>query len=199
MVNVSQRWATNLISGSLSKTMALFGDKNKQTIEELENYYSNKEQKTGMAWAMAFLSLVLTVVVFSGIFFGGRAIYRAVTKDDSKDTSSIADNSASDNTATNPTPGESPAPAPSGDAATTPSLAPAPATSGVVSDQAASTNTPSTTAQSGRGGETPAASSAVAGAATGLPNTGSGPVLIVAPLATLVAGFFAARRKFIKG
>lgn len=183
--------------------MALFGDKNKQTIEELENYYSNREQKTGMAWVMAFLSLLLTVVVFSGLFFGGRAVYRALSDDGTSNTTVSDNNTASDTSmpgSTSPTPSSDSS---SGTANPTPSPAPAPNTSGVVSDQAASTTTPSSssqTAQSGQGGETPAArpSTAVAGSTTSLPNTGSGPVLIAAPLATLVFSFFVARRKFIK-
>lgn len=59
--------------------MALFGNENKKTIEELENYYSNKTQRTGMAWAMAFLSLLITVAVLGGLFFGGRWLYRSLT------------------------------------------------------------------------------------------------------------------------
>ena len=186
--------------------MALFGDKNKQTIEELENYYSNKEQKTGMAWVMAFLSLLLTAVVFGGLFFGGRAIYRALS-DDGTSKTTVTDNTPSDNNATNSTPGESTQP-PADNPSTTPSPAPAPSTSGTgtVTDQAASTNTPSnanTNNQTAQNSSSSSASSSssrsVAAASTALPNTGSGPVLIVAPFATLIAGFFAARRKFIKG
>lgn len=189
--------------------MALFGDKNKQTIEELENYYSNKEQKTGMAWVMAFLSLLLTVVILGGLFFGGRAVYRALSDDGTTETATNETSNTDGNTA-QPTPEAStPAPAPSSDstsASPTPAPAPAPTTSGVVSDQAASTNTPSST--TAQGGNNPApqgtstannqTSGAVAGRSTALPNTGSGPILITAPLIALFAGYFVARKKLLK-
>lgn len=71
--------------------MALFGDKNKKTIEELENYYANGSNRTGMAWLMAFLSLLITVVVLGGLFFGGRWAYRTLTDDDTDDLASSQD------------------------------------------------------------------------------------------------------------
>ncbi len=180
--------------------MALFGDKNKKTIEELESYYANREQKTGMAWVMAFLSLLLTVVILGGLFFGGRAVYRAVTDDGTTQTA-VNDEPVDDNTSTTPAPEptssgsttETPAPAP------TPAATPTPSTGGVVSDQAASTTTPSTstTARGGEGQNT-STNGTVAARSTGLPNTGSGTILISAPIVSLFVGYFVARRKLLR-
>lgn len=193
--------------------MALFGDKNKQTIEELENYYSNKEQKTGMAWVMAFLSLLLTATVLGGLFFGGRAIYRALSDDGTNETA-VTDTTSTDSNTAQPTPASDSPAAPSPAPTPPPSPAPASSGSGVVSDQAASTTTPSNSGNSGaqtaQGGEgstnasrgtnsnSSSSSATVAGRSTNLPNTGSGYILFTAPAIALISGYFLARKKTIQ-
>ena len=58
--------------------MALFKNREKRTIAQLEDYYASRHSNA-KAWAMAFLSLLITVAVLSAIFFGGRWLYRTLT------------------------------------------------------------------------------------------------------------------------
>ncbi len=44
---------------------------------EVQEYYdAERRQHMGVAWLIAFLSLVVTVIVATGLFFGGRWTYR---------------------------------------------------------------------------------------------------------------------------
>ena len=61
--------------------MALFNRRKDQTISDLEDYYANRNNRTGMAWLMAFLSLLVTIGIIGALFFGGRWVYRALTDD----------------------------------------------------------------------------------------------------------------------
>ncbi len=148
--------------------MALFGNQNKKSIEELENYYSGKQERTGMAWMMAFLSLILTITVLGGLFLGGRWAYRTFIDDTSND---IAISDVTDETTTGVPGSSSDAPA-----TTTP---PPPANGGVVSDNAARTESPSpqpspAPAPQPSPSPTPSATAGVQTPRTGdLPNTGS--------------------------
>ncbi len=46
---------------------------------ELQHYYeSEHRERVGLAWLIAFLSLVLTITVILGLFFGGRWAYRKI-------------------------------------------------------------------------------------------------------------------------
>lgn len=50
---------------------------------EVEEYYqSERRERVGVAWLLAFATLVTTLLVAVGLFFGGRALYRQFTKDD---------------------------------------------------------------------------------------------------------------------
>lgn len=65
----------------------LFKRNDRTTIAELEEYYANqKKRRTGTAWFMAFLSLLITVVVIVLLFLGGRWIYQTVTDDGLENT-----------------------------------------------------------------------------------------------------------------
>ncbi len=47
---------------------------------ELQHYYkSEHRERIGLAWLVAFMSLVVTVAVVFGAFYGGRWTYRKVT------------------------------------------------------------------------------------------------------------------------
>jgi cytoskeletal protein RodZ len=51
--------------------------------EEVKEYYeSGRKQQTGMAWLLAFGTLVVTVVLALLLFFGGRWIYQKITNND---------------------------------------------------------------------------------------------------------------------
>ena len=65
--------------------MALFKRKNKDNVlpEEVQQYYqAEKRQRTGVAWLLAFVTLLVTVLVAALLFFGGRWVYRAVFDND---------------------------------------------------------------------------------------------------------------------
>lgn len=65
----------------------LFKRNDETTIAELEDYYANqKKSRTGTAWLMALLSLLITVAVIVALFFGGRWLYRTLTSDSSDST-----------------------------------------------------------------------------------------------------------------
>jgi len=162
--------------------MAIFKRRKNQTVAELEEYYATKKARSGMAWIMALLSLLITVLVVSGLFFGGRWVYRALTDDSIEVTVSNTDmneqqtkESAGDNNQ-------------SGD-----NYFP-----NVVTDEAASTNTPSTP-NSPSTPSTPntngtSTSTAPTGVDNNLPNTGAGEILIVTPLVAMVVGYLISRK-----
>lgn len=191
--------------GSFISIMALFGNQNKKSIEELENYYSGKQQRSGMAWVMAFLSLVITIAVLGGLFFSGRWAYRTFIEDDTSsdivntDEPDIASVAGSNTEATDPA--AAPAPTP------TPTPTPSPSSGGTVSDEAASTSVPNnSSAATNSSNETSSStgSAAVSGASTNsttpLPNTGSSSeiLIVIAAIATLSGGYLGALRFQIK-
>lgn len=50
---------------------------------EVEEYYqAERRERVGIAWLLAFATLVTTLLLAVGIFFGGRALYRRFTRDD---------------------------------------------------------------------------------------------------------------------
>lgn len=64
----------------------LFKRDDKTTIAELEEYYANqKKRRSGMAWLMAALSLLITVAVIVVLFIGGRWAYQEFFVDDSRE------------------------------------------------------------------------------------------------------------------
>lgn len=188
----------------------LFGQKkDKTTIAELEEYYANQDQKktkTGKAWLMAFLSILITVAIIVGLFFGGRWLYRAIT-DNSSDTATTTEtntdggivvelpnfdgdvvgqgnpaNSGTNENATNTDSGNTSSNSPANTESTE--------SGGVVSDQAASTsvsnagNVAGTTNTTNIGGEAP------------IPNTGAGDFIIVIPFVTAIVGYYISRRHY---
>jgi len=76
--------------------MPLFKRKDKTTIAELEEYYANQNNnRNGKAWFMALLSLIITLAVLAGLFFGGRWLYRLVTDDGSVEVNTTGEQSGS--------------------------------------------------------------------------------------------------------
>jgi hypothetical protein len=157
--------------------MALFRrKKSEQTIAELENYYSsNRQTNTFRAWVMAFLSLLATIAVFSGVFLGGRWIYRTITDDsDSKTvtTGNVAEENPQEGSVESQV-----------DENTVGSESSSPTQEGTVTDQAASTSTPSTSR--------PATGSTI-------PNTGADSTMIALPVIALVSGYIVSRKYQLK-
>ncbi|MDZ7785906.1 MAG: hypothetical protein U5L95_02185 [Candidatus Saccharibacteria bacterium] len=70
--------------------MGLFNRK-KSTDNDINSYYtSERRQRVGMAWALGIATLILTVLLALGLFYGGRWTYRTVFDDDETTTSETA-------------------------------------------------------------------------------------------------------------
>ncbi|MBP6962734.1 hypothetical protein KBB49_04320 [Candidatus Saccharibacteria bacterium] len=159
--------------------MAIFKRRKNQTVAELEEYYASKKTRSGMAWVMAFTSLLLTILVVAGLFFGVRWVYRSLTDDNLEVTVTTVDVSGDqessdmniDESAENSNEPEPTENFPS-----------------VVSDEAASTTTPSTSSPVASAPSTPATGGG------NIPNTGAGEVLIVAPIIAMVVGYLISRK-----
>lgn len=79
--------------------------------EEIQEEYYNTQPKerAGVAWLLAFGTLIVTVVIAAGLFFAGRWVYRQVVDDPgSSDTTSVGTDNDADESAVNDTP-ETPA------------------------------------------------------------------------------------------
>lgn len=73
--------------------MALGSNNQDQTKvpEEIQDYYqTERRERAGVAWLLAFGTLIITVVVATGIFFAGRWAYRQVAGTDEPETTEIA-------------------------------------------------------------------------------------------------------------
>jgi cytoskeletal protein RodZ len=71
--------------------MALFNRNNRTNVPaEIQEYYqTERRERAGIAWLLAFGTIVVTIVLAAGIFFAGRWAYRKIAGTDSKkDTSS---------------------------------------------------------------------------------------------------------------
>jgi cytoskeletal protein RodZ len=166
-------------------------NKNKTTITELEEYYANQNQRktrTGAAWFMALLSLLITIAVIVVLFFAGRWIYRTITNNDTETPATTSDQSESStqlpnydgdinagnnegsgvaSDTNNDTAGTSSSTDNSGGQST-----------GTVSNQAASTT------------ESNADRIASTGPTTSeIPNTGSGDILLIVPIVAGLTGY----------
>lgn len=163
--------------------MALFNRRKNQTITELESYYAGKKNQNLKAWIMALLSLLVTVAVIAALFFGGRWIYRALT-DDSSDTNTT--NSDTTEQAENANNGGGSLTISNADESdsTTESSEEFPE---VVTDEAASTDVPSSS-------RAVASNSTSVAKGSDLPNTGSGDILVVVPMITFIGGYFISRK-----
>src|SRR5687768_699929 len=50
---------------------------------DIQNYYqTERTQRSGVAWLLALGTLLVTVGLVLGLFFGGRFIYRTITDND---------------------------------------------------------------------------------------------------------------------
>ncbi len=138
--------------------MAFFRRKNQETTEEVpaeiqEYYQAEKRERTGVAWLLALVTLVVTVLLAAALFFGGRWIYRNVfqnndeqnrptatqhdseNSDSSSSTNSSQTSDGSDDQPSSPEAPGSPAPESPGSPAPAPngSVAPAPSQPGSAS------------------------------------------------------------------
>jgi cytoskeletal protein RodZ len=59
----------------------------KKVPREVEEYYqSERRDRVGVAWLLAALTLVVTVIIVLGLFLGGRWVYRKVANKDDNNT-----------------------------------------------------------------------------------------------------------------
>lgn len=79
--------------------MALFRRKKADQASvpaELQNYYqAEKRERTGVAWLLAIGTLIITVLIILGLFFGGRWVYRKVHHSKTITTASVQKNGSS--------------------------------------------------------------------------------------------------------
>lgn len=148
--------------------MTIFRRRKNQTISELEDYYANRNNRTGMAWLMAFVSLLITVAVCAALFFGGRWVYRSLTNDENAEVSVATTTEKTEQSSSN----QNDVNGGSVEAG------------GVVSDEAVNTSVPSTERQTTQ--------------QTQIPDTGAGSSALIFATSAGVAGFVISRRRQIK-
>lgn len=161
----------------------LFKRNKKTTIAELEEYYANQNNRPLRAWAMAIFSLILTIAVLAGLFFGGKWLYNQITGDDTTTPVTIGTQEEGTNGALpgfvedEPTPtGESDETAVSNDEAVV--------SEGVVSDEAATTTRTDVVAT----GDT----------SEDIPNTGAGSSILLVAVVTTAIGYFISRKSQLR-
>lgn len=70
---------------------------------EVEEYYqSTHKDRRGMAWLLAFLTLIVTVLIAVVLFFAGRWAYRSITGDDNVSSSETEQSVQEDQATENP-------------------------------------------------------------------------------------------------
>lgn len=170
--------------------------------QEVQDYYeSGKRERRGMVWLLGIGTLLITLLLAAGIFFGGRWLYRMITGPDDQaqntaqtdqnqqeqskndQNSSNSDSSSNSNQQNqnnqnqgqNPQPQPTPAPTPSPQPTPAPAPTPQPTpTPAPAPKTVPSTPTPSTT-----------------------PNTGPGDVVAIVAITTILstAGFYVVQTK----
>lgn len=145
-----------------------------QVPSEIQSYYdAERRERTGVAWLMATGTLVVTILLAVGLFFGGRWIYRKVANNDPQpavNTASV-EQSPSENAAEEPqtssTTTNEPSPVP-----TPPATAPSTATPPATPSPTPTPASPSTSAANNQN--------------SNLPSTGPGHVAAAVALATII-------------
>lgn len=51
---------------------------------------AERREKMGMAWLVGVISLVVTALIFTGLFFGGRWVYQKITGDSQSTTQTVS-------------------------------------------------------------------------------------------------------------
>lgn len=164
-----------------------------QVPAEIQDYYqAERRERTGVAWLMATGTLIVTILLAVGLFFGGRWIYRKVKGNDSQQIATSNVESVQQATSENETSG------PKTSSTNTEQPSPAPATPPPSTPPAASTPTPTPTPSTTSPSPSNSTPPATAGAYTSIPNTGPGDtaaiVLAVAVIAALGHYAVATRR-----
>jgi hypothetical protein len=170
-----------------------------QTIAELESYYATQgtKRRSGTAWVMALISLLITIVVIALLYFGVRWVYRTVT-DDGNGSDTVATGTV-DTEGGARVVGENPNADPrSPEDVEVGVLNPTDDENnqgGVVTDEAASTSRDDVSAVAGDNTTNTADSLSTTGGSEELPNTGAGESLLLLLASVTVIGYFSARKK----
>lgn len=175
--------------------MALFGRKQPDidsVPQEVQDYYqSERRERTGVAWLLALATLVVTLLLAVGLFYGGRWVYRTAFKQDKAPQTAqpTATTPATTNISLDGPDEDQASSRPASTPQSTPSTSPSP------SPSPASSSTPSPTPTS-----TPTPSPSVASSTnrSALVNTGPGDAAMVFIVAT-VAGIVAYRIVWVRG
>lgn len=169
--------------------MALFKRNKDQTVQsevqvpaEIQEYYqAERRERAGVAWLLALGTLVVTLLLAVGLFFGGRWVYRKTTHKNTStaktNTSQSSDQSTPDNTSSSSTSSSTDQSSSSNSSASSSASTP---TSNSSSAPAASSST-ATPSQTSTGSSS-----------NSLPNTGPGDVLAIFAI-TAIAGALAHR------
>lgn len=148
--------------------------------EEVQTYYQEeKRERKWLAWLLALGTLLATVLITLGLFYGGRYVYRKLRPADKpvavnvqEEASKPGDNKSEDNKS-NETPAATPSTPSQAASGANPSSSPQAATS--PTSQTSSTNTTQSNSDAGK----------VSG--TTLPDTGSGDILAIFAVTSVVA------------
>lgn len=156
--------------------MALFKRKDKTTIAELEDYYANQKgaRRPVMAWVMALLSLLVTIIIIVGLFYAGRWLYQTIA-DGGQEPTTTTDTTGNNDVDLPTFDGALPA-RPNNNNTDTDTEE-----RGVVSDRAATTTNNGERTSNGE-----------------LPDTGAGSALLIALPLSVAAGYGIARRAQLK-
>lgn len=126
--------------------MKLFNRNNPVDVPtEIKEYYqSEHRERVGVAWLLAVVTLIVTVGIILGLFFGGRYVYRKLAQ---HTTPAKVSQSVGKNIQSKPQKVTSPTPSSGSASASNPSATPTPASSGgQVSSSAATTSEPTSDA-----------------------------------------------------
>ncbi len=148
--------------------LSSFRRNNKTTIAELEEYYSGNKKKSRTNWLRAVLTLLVTVFLFVGVFFGSRLLYRTLNNSSGDKIAEVINTAPSDNAPNNVKVSE-----------------------GVVTEQAA---TSTRTANDYKGKTANTESSAD----SSIPDTGAGEILFVVPILVIAVSYLYSRNHQLK-
>ncbi|HSX23733.1 MAG TPA: hypothetical protein VLE74_01405 [Candidatus Saccharimonadales bacterium] len=148
-------------------------DQSAEVPQEVQDYYqSENRERSWVAWLLATGTLLVTVVVVLGLFYGGRWGYRKLKHQPAKTPTVAVQKPA---TASQPqTPPASPS---------TPQAAPSAIPGPNVTPQTSSTSTSKTAS-------TPATTATVQPANSNLPNTGPGNIVAIFAVTALIGAVF---------
>lgn len=159
--------------------MALFNRRKDAQVEvqvpaEIQDYYqAERRERTGIAWLLALGTLVVTLLLAVGLFFGSRWVYRKATHKNPTQTASTSNTSQSTTDSSSSS---------SDQTSSANSTSSTPATTPV-------TTTPATGSSGSSTSTTATSSSSISKSSSGLPNTGPGNILAVFGIVSTLGAF----------